>query len=130
MKLTSYVLLWTLVIFNYPTLDEELQLPDPPLTRETEWSEWLRDQQFPNAEIEHRLPDGSRVDILSPEYAIEVEWSDKWPEAIGQALWYAKATDRPAGIYLLLRNNHDEDYIRCVAICRDLNIKLWTIDTD
>lgn len=57
------------------------------------------------APYEHRLVDGSRVDILTESYAIEIDWADnslKWAEAIGQARYYAKCTHRKPGIILLV----------------------------
>lgn len=46
-------------------------------------------------------PDGTRCDILTDEYAIEVDFANKWAEAIGQALNYAiqfnKMPERPSG---------------------------------
>ena len=52
-------------------------------------------------ELEKHLPSGGRVDCLSPEYAIEVEWAQHWAEAVGQSLYYAGATNRKPGIILL-----------------------------
>jgi hypothetical protein len=45
-------------------------------------------------ELEHRLPSGGRIDCLSSEYAIEVDYADKWAEAIGPSLYYAGSTQR------------------------------------
>lgn len=102
--------------------------PQPPTQTEVEWSAELATRI--NGEAEHRLPDGSRVDILTDTHAIEVEWSDKWPEAIGQAAYYAMATDREPCVWLLLRGRFDEDYLRCLMVCRKYGIKLQTIKTD
>jgi hypothetical protein len=52
-------------------------------------------------ELEKHLSSGGYVDCLSSEYAIEVDWSQHWAEAIGQALYYASATGRKPGIILL-----------------------------
>jgi hypothetical protein len=43
-------------------------------------------------ELEKHLPSGGYIDCLSPEYAIEVDWSEHWAEAVGQSLYYAAAT--------------------------------------
>ena len=56
-------------------------------------------------ELEKHLPSGGYVDCLSPEYAIEVEWSEHWAEAVGQSLYYASATGRKPGIILLCRES-------------------------
>lgn len=53
-------------------------------------------------EIEHRLPDGGRVDCLTAEHAWEVDPSEKWAESIGQALYYALETDRLPAVLLVL----------------------------
>lgn len=42
-----------------------------------------------------------RVDILTDEYAIEVEIDNHWKQSIGQSLWYALQTNRKAGIVLI-----------------------------
>jgi hypothetical protein len=34
-------------------------------------------------ELEHVLNDGARVDCLSPNFAIEVDYVDHWAESIG-----------------------------------------------
>lgn len=110
--------------------------------RELDWSKYLAEQL--DGEAEHRLPDGARVDVLqrttSHTITWEVEWVDKWPESIGQALFYSLSVDageaeRPVlpGVYLLLRGNHDEDYLQCLAVVSRLRaqgvpIVLQTID--
>ena len=52
-------------------------------------------------EQEVTMPSGSRADCISDEYAIEVDFSNKWAEAIGQSLHYASETDLKAGIVLV-----------------------------
>lgn len=95
---------------------------------ELQWSRYLAHRV--GGETEFRLPDGSRVDILTDEFAWEVEWSDKWPESIGQATYYALATGRKPGVWLLLRGDYDEDYLRCLMVCRHLGIGLRTEKTE
>lgn len=53
---------------------------------------------------EYRLADGSRVDCLTDEFAIEHDWMDKslkWAECLGQAAYYAAATSRKAKCILI-----------------------------
>lgn len=79
---------------------------------EVQWSKHLAESL--HAESEHRLPDGSRVDIFQPGVcAWEVEWASKWEEAFGQAAFYAASTNTTPGIWLLKRGEaDDEDYLR------------------
>lgn len=51
-------------------------------------------------ELEHRLPDGAGIDCLTPDVAWEVDPGERWAEAMGQALYYAVASGRDAGIAL------------------------------
>lgn len=98
-----------------------------PAMNEVQWSAKLAEDV--GGETEVRLPDGSRVDILTESNAWEVEWSDKWPEAIGQSVFYGMATDRRPGVWLLLRGKRDEDYLQCLMVCRKLGIELRTTET-
>ena len=59
-------------------------------------------QAMYGGELEVRLKDGTRVDLLTETHAYEVEHSSNWKEAIGQALHYALLTDRKAGIILVM----------------------------
>lgn len=53
---------------------------------------------------------GGRADLVTDEYAIEIEWAPKWKEAIGQALWYALNTNKKPGIILILENQDQYKY--------------------
>ena len=86
-----------------------------PTDKEVAWSAYLATQV--NGEAEHRLPSGARVDVLTDDTAWEVEWTEKWPESVGQSLYYGAATGRDPGIWLLKRGNaNDEDWNECLAV--------------
>ncbi|MDG2166648.1 MAG: hypothetical protein P8L44_01830, partial [Opitutales bacterium] len=57
------------------------------------------------------MPDGTRCDILTDTHAIEVDFADKWAEAIGQSLNYAMQTGKKAGIVLVLKDRGDEKHL-------------------
>ncbi len=61
---------------------------------------------------EHRLEDATRVDCLTEKYAIEVDFAEKWAEAIGQSLHYALMTNKKAGVYLILENENEERFLK------------------
>ena len=78
--------------------------------------------------LEYHLSDGTRVDCLTSEYAVEVEYARKWAEAIGQALFYAKMTDKKPGIVLIMNEKGDERFAkRLRAVASQEKIKVWTI---
>lgn len=81
-------------------------------------------------QIEHVLPDRTRVDCLTDTHAIEVDFAPKWAEAIGQALYYAAATGKRPGVLLLLRSPADARHLRRFAQAVQawqLPVDLWTL---
>jgi len=51
------------------------------------------------------------VDILTETHAIEVEFANKWKQAIGQALWYGLQTEHKPGIVLVKEYASDQKYV-------------------
>jgi len=81
-------------------------------------------------ETEYTLPDDTRVDCLTDEYAIEYEMGPRWAEAIGQSLHYAMWTQRQPGIVLIYKNpDHIERLVHVIAHY-DLGIRVWLIYDD
>jgi len=83
-----------------------------------------------NGIIEYRLKDKSRVDCLTKEYAIEIDYSKKWAEAIGQSLYYSYMTQKKAGIGIIVDINSKADnrYLkRLYTVTNKLDIKVFII---
>lgn len=77
--------------------------------------------------IETTLEDRTRVDCLTTEYAVEVDFARKWAEAIGQSLYYAKMTGKRPGIVLILEEDNDRRHLhRLMQIADELDIMVWT----
>lgn len=62
--------------------------------------------EYLGGELEESIPNG-RIDILTDQYAIEVEFAAKWKNSIGQALWYALNTQHQPAIILILESRED-----------------------
>lgn len=78
---------------------------------------------------EYRLPDDSRVDILTDKHAVEVDWAHKWPEGIGQCLYYGLMTERAPVVLLLADVATENRFInRCHLVCVNRGIELWVYD--
>ena len=79
--------------------------------------------------VEYQLPDHTRVDILTPIYAIEVDFAQKWAESIGQALYYAIRTERKPAVLLILENPLKEYkyLLRLRTVAERYNITIFTI---
>ncbi|MBE7415482.1 MAG: hypothetical protein HS130_09775 [Deltaproteobacteria bacterium] len=77
--------------------------------------------------MEFVLPDRARVDCLTAEHAIEVDFAPKWAEAIGQSLYYAAMTGKKPGILLIMRDEKDGRYLeRLLMASAGLGITVWT----
>ena len=61
---------------------------------------------------EYVLDDGTRVDCLLPNMAVEFDFAPKWAECIGQAIYYGKKTNRkPVCILIIEEPLKDEKYL-------------------
>lgn len=54
-------------------------------------------------QMETKLANGTRVDCMTERLAIEIDWSWKWPEAIGQSLNYAAVTGKRPAVILICK---------------------------
>lgn len=100
----------------------EYKIPDS-TSNEVTWAAYLAKVYTEDGITEYKLPAGARVDILTDEIAWEVEWCSKWPESIGQALYYGSATNRKPGVWLLKRANDDENWNECLSVINYLRGK-------
>lgn len=95
---------------------------------------WYQEQWCAGrGQTEYVLPDRTRVDCLTATHAVEFDWGKKWPEAIGQSLWYGLNTNKRPGIVLILHDESDYRYwIRLnTAIDHfDLPIDAWMFDDE
>ena len=74
--------------------------------------------------------DRTRVDCVTSEYAIEVDYANKWYEAVGQSLHYGLKTGKKPGILLIMKTEKDIKYYNRLmkAIQHySLPITVWTI---
>jgi len=86
-----------------------------------------------DGQVEVRLMNGTRADIVTDKYAIEVDFGAKWAEAIGQSLSYGIVLEKQPGILLVLKG---EDEIRFlerlmpVAIKHGIQVWIWDYTDD
>ena len=74
-----------------------------------------------------------RIDLLTGDYAIEVDKIDKFHEGIGQALHYARETGKKPGlaIYITDPTEYDLEKLKYVKrLCQTLGIKVWYINEE
>lgn len=97
----------------------------PTVKNEADAVKWLATSRKGKAEVV--LWDMTRVDLLTADHAIEVDWAGKWAEAIGQSLYYSELTGRKPGIILLTEDpKADARFIfRCQTVTAKHGIKLW-----
>lgn len=79
-----------------------------------------------NTEV--RLSDNTRVDCLTDQYAIEFDFAQKWAEALGQSLHYARMTGRTPAIFLILEHESDMRHVkRLKPLCEKYGMQLTLI---
>lgn len=81
-------------------------------------------------ESEVVLPDKTRADCITDTHAIEVDFANKWQEALGQSLWYAMQTGKKAGIMLILEQPKDNKFwirLNTVIETYKLPIQAWKV---
>lgn len=73
------------------------------------------------------LPNGTEADCVSDTYAIEVDFSRHWAEAIGQSLLYASELDLLPGIVLVCHRNDDPALCYRHALRIEQTVSYWHI---
>lgn len=86
-----------------------------------------------NGITEYKLDDNTRVDCLTDKYAVEVDFAPKWSECIGQAVYYAKKTNRKPACLLIIESPDDVRFLYRLkyAVNQKKKIKgfgIYTID--
>lgn len=82
-----------------------------------------------SGEMEYVLEDRTRVDCLTDEYAIEVDFAKKWAEGIGQSLHYAHMTGKKPAIGFIMDVEKDERYFKRLNILAEkYQIKIFVIE--
>lgn len=76
------------------------------------------------------LQDHSRVDCLTKDYAVEVDFAHKWREAIRQSLHYAKETGKKPGIVIIIERPQEQHFLTSLHLAIEksiLHIKVWVV---
>lgn len=83
-----------------------------------------------NGVMEYKLSDKTRVDCLTNEYAIEVDWAKKWAEGVGQSLYYSHMTNKKAAIALISSSKNERFIKRVEKISNKFNIRIYIISEE
>ena len=95
---------------------------------ERTYQEWFAKKT--GGKLEVVMGDGTRCDIVTDKHAIEVDFADKWAEAVGQSLNYSFQSNRKAGIVLIVEKQSDYKHlVRLQSMIRHhkLDIEVWPI---
>jgi muconolactone delta-isomerase len=78
------------------------------------------------AEVEVRMPDGTRADMVTATHAIEVDYAGKWQQGVTQSLHYSRHTGKQAMLVLLVSDLTSEvrQVERAAWLCGQLGIDL------
>lgn len=84
--------------------------------------------------LEVETSHGTRVDCLTEEYAVEVDFDNKWAEGLGQALHYGVEFNRTPAVLLILKNQDGWDRQKYIdrlystIVGANLNVKIFIIE--
>jgi len=81
-------------------------------------------------EMEYRLSDRTRVDCLTNNYAIEVDWAKKWAEGIGQSLYYSQMTGKKPAVALIITKKDKRYKKRLEKVADRYNIKIFYLEKE
>lgn len=112
------------LLFSFLLLSSQCHSAEDELWYQKVWCEGK------GGKVESRLDDGRRVDCITKTHAIEMDFANKWPEAIGQSLDYAMLTQKQAGIVLILKSHKDSlhwERLQKVVSHYQLPITLWKL---
>lgn len=100
-------------------------LPVPAGSLEAVWRDALAKEL--HGTVEHRIPWG-RVDVLTGDLAIEIDYSHKWHECLGQAIHYGLATERIGVMALIDEKGWDAERIEYAEqVAKRHGIKVITL---
>lgn len=77
---------------------------------EVDYSNYI--QQLIGGEHEYSVQSG-RVDLVTNEFAYDIEWARNWKETIGQCLWFALQRNLKPGIILIRKMLKIINSFRC-----------------
>jgi len=77
--------------------------------------------------VEYRLKDKTRVDCLTDDYAIEVDFAKKWAEGIGQALFYSLMTGKEPAVGLIVGEKDTRYLKRLQKVANKFDIKIFVL---
>ena len=96
----KYLIILTALIVSGQTLAQKAQ-------KEDFYAELWCDSQGGLSEV--ITSQGTRCDCLTSEYAVEVDFDQKWAEGLGQALHYGVEFDRPPAVLLIIKDHDGRD---------------------
>ena len=112
-KIIKYIIfVVTSVIVMFSTFEvSNINTSVEPITIQKKMTEKDYVNKYCTGIIEYTLPDKTRIDCLTEEYAIEFDYAKKWAESIGQSLYYAKKTGKKPAVAIITDGEKDYKYI-------------------
>ncbi|MGE0919470.1 hypothetical protein [Trichlorobacter lovleyi] len=118
----AFVILLATILSTLLLAPAEAKHLYPEKTYQDQWCSKYQGQ------TEVRLVDGTRIDCLTQNYAVEFDFAPKWAECIGQTLHYADLTGkRPACVLIIERKKDWKHYRKLRKSATKHGIKAWYI---
>lgn len=100
---------------------------------EHDWTKHLASTEFEGYQTKARLWDRTRPDLIGESEVIEVDWSWKWQEGVGQASFYGGITGLRPSLLLLFKEgiNSEKERLRgyrAKLACISADVDLYFYD--
>jgi hypothetical protein len=91
------------------------------------------DCDFAGYDTSYQFWDRTRPDLYGDEYVVEVDWSYKWKEGVGQACYYREIANRRGAVLLLFPEgiNSEKERLRayrCMIACKGAELDYFFYD--
>ncbi|MDO8454588.1 MAG: hypothetical protein Q7S59_08475 [Sulfurimonas sp.] len=130
MKKTVSILFTFVLALLYVLFEEDISLQKLSTTNHNEKYYQTKMCNALGGDMEVVLEDKARIDCLTLEYAIEVDFAKKWAEGIGQTLYYAQMSGKKPAVGLICGADDKKFISRLETVAKKHNIKVIIIDEE
>ena len=123
----KYIILVIVSIVAFFSADYELELINKKPKYEKDYQKIFCKKH--DGVMEHQLNDKTRVDCLTDEYAVEIDFAKKWAEGIGQSLYYSLQTGKKPAVGLIVDTKSEARYLkRLKSVAKKYDIQVFVIE--
>lgn len=129
-KKTISIIFTLIIALVYLLFEEDVAPQKTPSSKHNEKYYQTKMCTALGGKMEVVLEDKTRIDCLTSEYAIEVDFAKKWAEGIGQSLYYAQMSGKKPAVGLISGAGDEKFINRLESVAKKYNIKVIIINEE